>query len=261
MPTLALRCALAIWISLSIGSAATADLAAARALLDSTKASDAEAASEQFEAAVRSNPEDFEARLGAAESLNQVMAIRTNGNLPLVDRLQDTPANKALWSALSPRALGHARKAVALDPASVRAAAALATAYMFHASSLGILQSIVSGAGSEYRTHAGRLLEMDPRHEDGLADTLFASLYLVAPWPVGDSDAALSHFEKAAGYSPKSVRNQYGLGVYWAREGDAAKARPHFQRVAELPCRPTTERLFCGFMKQAARDAMASLAR
>ena len=236
-----------------------ADLSSAHQLMASTRAADAEKASEQFEAALRADPDDFEARLGAAESLNQVMAIRTNGNLPLVDRLQDTAANKALWSALAPRALAHAKKALAHDPKSVRAAAAVATAYMFHASSLGILQSIVSGAGGEYRTHAGRLLAMDPRHEDGLADTLFASLYLVAPWPVGDSDAALEHFEKAATYSPTSVRNQYGLGVYWAREGNAAKARPYLDRVARLPCRPSTERLFCDWMKQAAKDAVASL--
>ena len=70
------------------------------------------------------------------------MAIRSNGNLPLVDGLQDTDANRALWADLGQRALDHARAAQKLDPQSPAAAAVLASSYMFYASSLGIIRSI-----------------------------------------------------------------------------------------------------------------------
>jgi tetratricopeptide (TPR) repeat protein len=185
------------------------------------------------------------------------LAIRTNGNLPRVDGLQDSDANRALWGELGPRALEHARKAHALRPDSVAAAAALANAYMFYASSLGIVRSILQGAGGEYREHATRLVALDAAHDDGLGDTLLAGFYLVAPWPVGDREAARAHYERALALSPGSVRNHYGLGVYWAREGDSARARPYFQRSISLPCSHGSERLFCDWIKQESRRVLA----
>ncbi len=213
-----------------------------------------------YETRLAGAPEDIEARLAASIALNKVMAIRTNGNLPLVDGLQDTDANRALWAELAPRALAHARKAQAAKPQSGEAAAALANAYMFHASSLGIIQSILRGASGEYREHATRLATLDPAYDDGLGDYLLASFYLVAPWPVGDDDAALTHYERAARHSPESVRNQYGLGVYWAREGEASRARTHLESAAKLPCTAHTERLFCTWMKQESRRVLEELA-
>ncbi len=75
-----------------------------------------------------------------------------------------------------------------------------------------------------------------------------------------DRDAALEHFERAAKLAPASVRNQYGLGLFWARDGEAARARSHFERAVALPCSHNTERLFCDFMKQTARREIARLA-
>jgi tetratricopeptide (TPR) repeat protein len=212
-----------------------------------------------FEETLSQHPDDFDARVGAADALNREMAARTNGNLPLVDGLQDTDAHKAIWSELAPRALAHARRAVALQPGSVRAAAALANAYMFYASSLGILSAILQGAAGEYGDHARRLIALDPGYEDGLGDYLLASYYRVAPWPIGDADEALRHYERAAELSPDSVRNQYGLAVHYAREGDAERARSHFGRVISLPCKDGSEALFCDFMKREARRALDAL--
>lgn len=233
----------------------------AQRLLRGTSADDALRAAELYEAQIAAAPQSFDARLGAATALNQAMAIRTNGNLPLIDGLQDTDANRALWADWGERALDHARAAQALRPDSVEATSQLATAYMFYASSLGIIRSILQGAAGEYRTHARRLIELDASHDDALGDTLLASLSMVAPWPVGDRDAALEHYERAAELAPDSVRCQYGLGVYWAREGDAKRASSHFRHVMERPCTAHSERLFCDFMKETARDALLDLAR
>jgi tetratricopeptide (TPR) repeat protein len=230
-------------------------------LLRGTSAVDALRAAEIYEARVATAPQSFEARLGAATAFNQAMAIRTNGNLPLIDGLQDTDANRALWADWGERALDHARAAHALRPGSVEAASQLATAYMFYASSLGIVRSILQGAAGEYRAHARRLIELDAGHDDALGDTLLASVSMVAPWPVGDRDAALEHYERAAELAPDSVRCQYGLGVYWAREGDEKRAHSYFSRVVERPCSEHSERLFCDFMKRTARSALLDLGR
>ncbi len=247
-------------LGVALGPAAGARTDEAQWLMESGKAEDALRAAELYEARVAQDPESFEARLGTAQALNQTMAIRTNANLPLVDGLQDTEANRALWAELAPRALENARKAHALRVESIEAASALATSYMFYASSLGIIRSILEGSGNEYRTNAQRLIDLDPKYDDALGDTLLASFYLVAPWPIGDDDAALEHFEQAARLAPDSVRNQYGLGVYWARDGDEARARRHFQHAVDMPCTKHSERLVCDWMKRTAREELDKLA-
>ena len=244
---------------LALATLADADTDEARWLLESSVAADSARAAEIYQARAAQAPDDFDARLGAAVALTQVMAIRSHGNLPLVDGLQDTEENRALWRELAPRALEHARAAHALRPSSVEAASALATSYMFHASSLGIIASILGGASGEYRTHVGRLIDLDPRFEDALGHAMMASFYLVAPWPIADDDDAREHYERAAALAPASVRNQYGLGVYWARDGDAARARRHFERAVEMPCTENTERLFCDWLKETSKTALAEL--
>jgi hypothetical protein len=250
--------ALALVAALAAPALARADESAV--LRESASPEEMERAAVALEAKAAKQPDDFDVQLGASIALTQLMAIRTNGNLPLVDGLQDTDANRALWADLGQRALAHARAAEKLRPQSPEAAAAVASSYMFYASSLGIIRSIIQGAGGEYKQHAQRLTELDAKFDDGLGTSLMANFYLVAPWPVHDRDAALDNFERAAKLAPESVRNQYGLAVFWARDGDAARARTHFERVVSQPCTPKTERLFCGFMKDTARRELARLA-
>lgn len=225
----------------------------------SPRLADAERALARAEKEIADDPASYEAQLRISFALNQVLAIRTNGNLPLVDGLQDSAANRLLWSELGTRALGYARQAHAQRPDSIQAASALATSYMFYAASQGIVSAILQGTAGEYRTHAQRLIDMDPAYDDGLGHTLLASLNLVAPWPVRDWAEALRHYERAAELAPDSVRNQYGLGVYWARDGDRARARRHLQRVVSQPCTAHTEQLFCDWMKAEAQRVLSKL--
>lgn len=247
--------------TLAMAVAASAEPAdeAAR-LVEGAKLEDIERAAVIYEARAKQNPESFDARFGAARALTQVMAIRSNGNLPLVEGLQDSDANRALWADLGKRALEHARAAEKLVPRDPGAAALVASSYMFYASSLGIIRSILQGAGTEYQAHAQRLIDLDPKYDDALGASLLANFFLVAPWPIHDRDAALEHFERAAKLAPGSVRNQYGLAVFWARDGDAARARSHFERAASLPCTPHTEKLLCGWIKETSKRELARLA-
>jgi tetratricopeptide (TPR) repeat protein len=231
----------------------------AAALLESSQLADLERAASIYEARAKQNPDSFEARVRAAQALTEVMAIRTHGNLPLVDGLQDSDANRAVWADLGSRALGHARAAVALKPEHSGAAALLASSYMFYASSLGIIRSILQGAGGEYKQHAQRLVDLDPKFDDALGASLLANFYMVAPWPVHDRDAALAQFQQAEKIAPASLRNAYAFGVFWARDGDPAQARRYFARVVGEPCTPNTERLFCDWMKQTAKRELARL--
>ena len=213
----------------------------------------------RYEARLLEDPEDFESRLRAAQSLNAVMAIRTHGNLPLVDGLQDTAENRALWGDLGKRALAHARVAQRLRPDSVEAAAVLAASYMFYSSSLGILSAILKGTGSEFQENARRLVALDESYEDALGHKLLAGFYMIAPWPIRDMDRSRAAYERAAELAPASASNQYGLGVFWARDGEPAKAGKHFERALAMPCSVHSERFFCDWMKQETRRALATL--
>jgi hypothetical protein len=101
---------------------------------------------------------------------------------------------------------------------------------------MGIIKSIVTGAGIAYLDHAAKLREMDARYDSGLGDYLLGAFWMVAPPPLRNLDRSLSYYERAAGLAPFSVRNQFGLGVYWARREDSARARSHFEKVVALPC-------------------------
>ena len=260
----AARLALLAALALS-GASATAENAApvdeGQALLDGARAEDFERAAKIYEARAAEHPDSFDAHARAAQSLVQLVTLRTNGNLPLVDGLQDTDVNRALWADLGKRALEHARAAEKLSPQHAGAAALVAASYMYYASSLGIIRSILQGAGNEYKAHAQRLVDLDPHYDDALGASLLANFYLVAPWPVHDRDAALAQFERAAKLAPDSVRNQYGLAVFWARDGDAARARSYFERAVAMPCHPrATERLLCDWIKATAKGELAKLA-
>jgi hypothetical protein len=76
---------------------------------------------------------------------------------------------------------------------------------------------------------------------------------------VHDRDAALAEFQRAEKLAPASLRNAYAFGVFWARDGDEAKARGYFERVVAQPCTANTERLFCAWMKQTAKRELARL--
>ena len=194
-------------------------------------------------------------------ALTQVMAIRSNGNLPLVDGLQDTDANRALWADLGKRALEHARAAEKLDPQSPAAAAALASSYMFYASSLGIIRSIVSGAGGEYQAHAQRLIDLDPKFDDALGDVAAREL-LSRGAVAGLRSRRGARALRAAPQSSRPSRCATSTGSPCSGRATAtprARARTSSATVA-LPCTPRTERLFCDFMKQTAQRELARLA-
>ncbi|MGH0033536.1 MAG: hypothetical protein ACQGVK_00770 [Myxococcota bacterium] len=232
----------------------------ARRLAASTRVDDLMRAAELFEARLERHPEDFAARVGAARALNAALTVRTHANLPLVDRLQDTPENRTLWRTQGTRALEHARRASEQRPESVAAAAELAKSFMYYASSLGIISSIVTGAGRAYLDHARRLVELDPDHDSGLGDFLLGAFFTVAPRPLGSPRRALEHYERAARRAPGSVRNQFSLGVYWARRDEAAKAAACFERAIAMPCVAGTETLICDWIKTEARESLAELA-
>ena len=60
---------------------------------------------------------------------------------------------------------------------------------MFSSSAKGIVQQAVTGASVEYKRIANALLDY-PTHDSCVGCCFLGGFYAVAPWPVGNKDAA-----------------------------------------------------------------------
>lgn len=201
-----------------------------------------------YKEALSSNPDDPEIQLKTADAINAVMRIKTNANTILIEGSLDTPANKALWAEQGPEAFRLAKSAYEKLPPSARSLAVYTDSFMFVSSSKGILSQALTGVGSEFKRLANELLKY-PEHDSGVGHALLGAFYLVAPWPVGNKEAAMTHMEKAAAIRP-SRRNLYYVGVAAFRLGLYKRAVEAFQGALAAKCGSETEMDFGEFMLQ-----------
>jgi hypothetical protein len=205
-------------------------------------------------------PEAPDRQLALADALNCVMRIRTNGNALLVEGRSDTPEHRAIWRAMAPEAVRLARAGRAARPDDAEALSIYAEAYMFDASSQGIVEAILKGAAGEYKRNAQELIDRHPRHENGGGYVHLGSFYFVAPWPLADPEKGQALLEQAVVVAPTSRRNRYFAGVAAYRVQDYARAATHFEAVAAGTCTTPTERDLCDFVTAESRR-LAPLAR
>jgi len=205
-------------------------------------------------------PEDAERQLALADALNCVMRIRTNGNALLVDGRSDTPEHRAVWRAMAPEAVRLARAGRATRPDDARALSIYAEAYMFDASSQGIVEAIVKGAATEYKRNAQEWIDRHPRYENGGGYVHLGAFYFVAPWPLADPERGLALLEQAVTIAPTSRRNRYFAGVGAYRMEDYARAATHFEAAAAGTCTTPSELDLCAFVT-AESARLAPLAR
>lgn len=205
-------------------------------------------------------PDDPARQLALADALNCVMRIRTNGNALLVEGRSDTPEHRAIWRDAAPEAVRLARAARDRRPDDPDALSIYAEAYMFDASSQGIVEAILKGAAREFKRNAQVLIDRFPRHENGGAYVHLGSFYFVAPWPLADPEQGQELLEQAVVIAPSSRRNRYFAGVAAYRREDYARAAAHFDAVAAGTCMTPTEIDLCEFVTAESRR-VAPLAR
>ena len=173
-------------------------------------------AADIYQQALSIQPNDIDLQLKSADALNCVMRIQvccsffsrtstleclmqpgqTHANTILIEGNLDTPANKRLWSELGPKALRLARTARNARPDDVRALAVYTDAFIFAASSKGIITQALTGAGAEYQRLAAALMRT-PSHDSAVGHALLGCFFLCAPWPVGNKDLAMRNIDEA----------------------------------------------------------------
>jgi tetratricopeptide (TPR) repeat protein len=213
-----------------------------------------------FRGALAAAPDDAEVQLKLADALGCVMRIRTNGNALLAEGRSDTPAHRAIWKTMAPEAVQLARTARATRPDDAWALSVYAEAYMFDASSQGIVEAILKGAAGEFKRNAQALIDHHPRYEHGGGYVLLGSFYFVAPWPLADGEQGLALLEQAVAIAPTSRRNRYFAGVGALRQNDPARAAAHFEAALAGTCTTPSERDLCDFVTAESRRLLASVA-
>jgi cytochrome c-type biogenesis protein CcmH/NrfG len=211
--------------------------------------------------ALAAAPDDPERQLTLADALTCVMRIRTNGNALLVEGSSDTQAHRAIWQAMAPEAVRLARAARAKRPDDPEALSVYAEAYMYDASSQGIVRAILKGAAGEYKRNAQELIDRFPRYENGAGFVFLGSFYFVAPWPLADPEKGQALLEQALALAPTSRRNLYFAGVAAYLVKDYPRAAARFEAVASGTCTTPHERDLCAFVTAESRRQLEPLAR
>jgi tetratricopeptide (TPR) repeat protein len=236
----------------------------ADALMYRRGASSMEEAVTLYTKALAQEPDSTDLQLKLADALNGVMRARTNGNTIVIDSMLDTPANKAIWAKLGPRALELATAVQRARPNDAHVAAVYADAFMYSCSSKGIIKQAMSGAATVFKSNAQRLTNLDRTYDSALGHALLGCFYALAPWPYGSLDKAAEVMDEAAKLAP-SRRNLYFVGVVAYKRKQWSKAADHFRKAQAAKPGSITESDFADFVlaesKRALKLAEAELMR
>ena len=212
-----------------------------------------------YEAELAKKPADLGLKLKVAAALNNVMRVKTNGNLVLINGTLDNDKNKAIWKKYGKRANEFAKEVYEKNK-SEEAMLTKNSAFMFFNSSRGIVEAVFAGAADEYQQNAKILMTKHPKADNATGYIYQGSFHIVAPWPYQDFKKAYSLFLKAVSIAPKSVANQYYAGLGALRVKNWDEADKYFSNAIAMPCLTGTERDFCGFIKGQAKIGKVAVA-
>ncbi len=205
-----------------------------------------------YEAALKIDPENYEANWKTSKAYCLILDLKTAGVI------EEKEENKPLLKELGGKAEYYADKAYAQNPKGPEALNWYVASYAYHASSMGILQAILKGAGGKLKRLANELIEVDPAAGDALAYRMLGRLYFSAPFPVGNKSKALEYFGKGVETAPQSLMNHHWLGEGYQAKEKKEEARKEFQFVLDEP--PSgNEQHISGLIKKAAQRRLVSL--
>jgi len=183
----------------------------------------------EYEAALKIDPENYEANWKASRACCLILDLKTAG------LIEEKEEYKPLLKEWGEKAERHAEAAYARNPKGLEALTWYNSSYGYHASSMGILQAILKGAGGKLKKLAHELIEVDDTHNDALGYRMLGRFHLSAPFPVGSKTKAVEYFEKAVEKAPGSLFNHYWLGEAYRTKGKSEQARREFQFVLDHP--------------------------
>lgn len=199
-----------------------------------------------YGAALEMDPENYEANWKTSKAYCLILDLKTAG------LIEEKEEYKPLLKDLGAKAEHHAEKAYAVNPLGPEVLAWYNSSYGYHASSMGILQAILAGAGEKLKKIANELIQVDDAYGDALGYNMLGRFHLNAPFPVGSKRKAVEYLEKSVEKAPGSLFNHYWLGEAYLKEKKFEEAKKEFQFVLDHP--PTQdEKHFSGQTQEAAQ--------
>ena len=206
-----------------------------------------------YEAALKSDPKNYEANWKASRAYCLILDLKTAG------LIEEKEEYKPLLKELGEKAEGYAEKAYTVNPKGLDGLVWYNSSYGYHAASLGILKAILKGAGGKLKKLAHELIEVNDTASDALGYRMLGRFYMNAPFPVGSKTKAARYFEKAVQKAPGSLFNHYWLGEIYLEKKQFEQAKKEFQFVLDHPANPD-EKHFSKPTQEAARKRLRELA-
>eukprot|EP00747_Dinoflagellata_sp_TGD_P169670 gnl/TRDRNA2_/TRDRNA2_199239_c0_seq1.p1 gnl/TRDRNA2_/TRDRNA2_199239_c0~~gnl/TRDRNA2_/TRDRNA2_199239_c0_seq1.p1 ORF type:complete len:413 (+),score=46.76 gnl/TRDRNA2_/TRDRNA2_199239_c0_seq1:156-1394(+) len=198
-------------------------------------------------------------RKRTADALNAVMRLRTNGNLLMIDGMQDTPEHKRIWSRFAPAAAKLSKAAWVASPNDPEACYVYAEASMYEGSAKGIVRNALTGGAQLFLRNA-RALQKWPLEESGFGLCLEGAYHLSAPRPLKNNKKALDLFQKATAIS-KTRRNLYHAGLAHYRLGEMELAVEAWRRSLAAPSGSRNEADIAAYIASQARKGIEAATR
>jgi tetratricopeptide (TPR) repeat protein len=188
-----------------------------------------EKAVQEYEAALKIDPDNFDALWKAALAYVLIIDIKTDAIIVEKDE------NKPIMKDMGKKALDYAEKAYEIDPKNKQVVAVNLRAYAYYSASMGIVKAILKGAAGHYKELANELIALDDKYESGLAYSYLGRLYHMSPWPVGSSKKSLENYLKALKINNKKLDTHYWLGILYLDDKEYEKAKEEFEYVVNNP--------------------------
>ena len=115
-------------------------------------------------------------------------------------------------------------------------------AYTYRTSSKGIVKAAATGDGLTFMKYVKQIVTKYPRFDEGVPHIYDGAFKLAAPWPLRDVSGAVKAFQRAVEVQPRSLRNNYFLGVAHYHNSEFEEAKRRFKyALTEAESRAHTE--------------------
>lgn len=168
-------------------------------------------------------------KLKVAEASVSFLRTATNANAVMVDGISDSDENRRLWKEYAFEAYDLLKEVHKARPDDPHVHVLMAEAYTYRTSSKGIVKAAVTGDGITFMKYVKQIVSKYPTFDAGVPHIYDGAFKLAAPWPLRDVPGAVQAFERAVQVQPRSLRNNYFLGVGHYHKGDYEAAAGRFR--------------------------------
>lgn len=197
-------------------------------------------------------------KLKLADASVSLLRSLTNANAVLIDGISDSEANRKLWKQYAFTAYDLLKDLHKSQPDNPQIHVLMTEAYTYRTSSKGILKAAVTGDGLTFMKLVDQIVTRHPTYDAGVPFIFRGAFLLAAPWPLRNVPKAVEAFQRACEVEPRSLRNNYFLGVSHFHAGAWEEAAEAFTRAVggEVESVAATEKDVADFLERESKRSL-----